>query len=232
MFRPGLRASLPRCRNRLLCVLNIFAYYAFQFLEHRILYIKINIEIYTVFVILEIRMLKAQDIVAALAVRLLPQVWTYHGLSNLTGISVSQCHSSCKRLREIGLLHDGVMNSWQVPSAQLTEFLVHGLRYVFPAQVGESTRGIPTAHSAPFVAEAFVVDAGAPALVWPTIDGEVRGNRLKPLHDCQLRCIAKSGSDRIYRALVCIDLLRVGQARERAWATTILESLLSDAKPS
>ncbi len=175
-------------------------------------------------------MLKAQDLVCALAIRLVPQAWSYNSLSAYTGLSTSQSHISCKRLGDAKLLRQDAGAAWQVPGLNLAEFLIHGVPYVFPARLGEATRGIPTAHSAAFVTSAFAASESTNALVWPTMDGEMKGNSLEPLHPCQLRCIAKPGGEPIYRALVCVDLLRVGQSRERAWAADTLNELLQHAE--
>jgi len=115
-----------------------------------------------------------------------------------------------------------------VSAVNLAEFLAHGVPYVFPTHLGEQTKGIPTAYAAEFVLEAFAANKANP-VVWPTMDGEVKGSGLEPLHPCQLRCIAKPGGEPIYRALVCVDLLRIGQSRERAWAKDTLSTLLKHA---
>lgn len=175
-------------------------------------------------------MLKSQDLVCALVIRLTPQAWSYSSLALFTGLSTSQIYISCKRLCDAKLLRQDAGSAWQVPYLNLGEFLAHGVPYVFPARLGETTRGIPTAHSAPFVASEFAPSDGATSLVWPTIHGEVKGNSLKPLHPCQLRCIAMPGGDPVYKALVCVDLLRIGQTRERAWAGDTLNSLLQHAE--
>ena len=175
-------------------------------------------------------MLKAQDLICALAIRLIPQAWSYTSLSAFTGLSTSQSHISCKRLGDAKLLRQDAGTAWQVAGLNLAEFLTHGVPYVVPARLGEVTRGIPTAHSAAFVASAFVAIEGATPLVWATMDGQMKGNSLEPLHPCQLRCIAKPGGEPIYRALVCVDLLRIGQTRERAWAADTLNALLQHAE--
>ena len=175
-------------------------------------------------------MLKSQDLICALAIRLVPQAWSYSTLSAFTGLSTSQSHISCKRLGDARLLRQDAGAAWHVPALNLAEFLAHGVPYVFPARLGEATRGIPTAHSAAFVAAEFVSSETAAPLVWPTLDGQMKGNSLEPLHPCQLRCIAKPGGEAIYRALVCVDLLRVGQTRERAWAADTLNSILQHAE--
>jgi hypothetical protein len=44
----------------------------------------------------------------------------------------------------------------------LEEFLIHGLKYVFWAEQGEMTRGMPTAYAAPPLAELLVSTAAEP----------------------------------------------------------------------
>lgn len=173
-------------------------------------------------------MIRSQDLVTALAIRLVVRSWSYPALSDFTGLSISQSHMSCSRLREAGLLRQDPGEAWLVSASKLTEFLSHGVPYVFPGRIGEPTRGIPTAYAVDFVAKAFVSDQATP-VVWPTMDGETKGSALDPLHPCQLRCIAKPGGESIYRALVCVDLLRIGQARERTWAKDYLSDLLKHA---
>ncbi len=173
--------------------------------------------------------MKSQDVIYALVVHLVPRAWTYPSISDFSGLSASQSHMSCKRLREARLLRQEPGEPWLVSAANLTEFLTYGVPYVFPVTIGEPTWGIPTAYAAPFVQEGFVPGKYDP-VVWPTADGKVQGNALDPLHACQLTCIDKPGGDSIYRALVCIDLLRMGQSRERAWAKDTLAEALRHAK--
>jgi hypothetical protein len=174
-------------------------------------------------------MIKPQDILCALLIRLRPEAWNYATLAAHTGLSVSQNHASCKRLRESRLLRQDPTTGWMVSAANLTEFLVHGVPYVFPGRIGEPTRGIPTAYAAPFVAEAFA-NVQATPLVWPTMEGTVKGNALDPLHPCQVHSLSMPGNEPLYRALVCIDFLRIGQSRERTWATTTLTAILAHAR--
>jgi hypothetical protein len=175
-------------------------------------------------------MLKSQDIVLALVMRLVPKIWNYPGVSAFTGQSASQCHISCQRLMAVRLLRQDPGEPWQVARANLLEFLVHGLPYCFPVVPGASTRGIATAHAAPFLADVFAAHDAVP-VVWPTMDGTVRGHSVQPLHACQMRCLRQPDSEQIYRALVDIDLLRIGQSRERAWAKDDLARLLANTPP-
>src|SRR6185295_3947798 len=113
-------------------------------------------------------------------------LWTLEKLSKAIGLSISQCHSSQKRLREAGLLGQGPHSPWHVPEASCLEFLIHGVKYVLPPRIGPVVRGIPTAHSAPFVAKQFA-DPNALDYVWPAPEGNAKGISLDPIHSSQLR---------------------------------------------
>lgn len=63
---------------------------------------------------------------------------------------------------------------------ELLEFLSHGIRYAFFAEPGPETRGVPTARSAPPLAEAIASDRD---FVWPGAEGETRGASVSPLYD-------------------------------------------------
>src|ERR1700734_4113193 len=101
-------------------------------------------------------MLKGQDMIILILLRLRSkQIWTYDVLSNLTGISRSQCHLAIQRLRSSRLLVPSPDNPWHIPAAAFKEFVIHGLKYSFPAKIGSIVNGIPTAHSAVFVSKSF-----------------------------------------------------------------------------
>jgi hypothetical protein len=62
-------------------------------------------------------------------------------------MSPSEVHASVKRARASGLLHGpGLENRPNI--AALEEFLTRGLKYVFPAERGELTRGVATSYGA------------------------------------------------------------------------------------
>ena len=182
-------------------------------------------------------MLKGQHIIILLLLRLRPeQSWTYEALSKTIGLSTSQCHHAHKRLRESGLVTADASGPWQVPIFNCLEFILHGLKYAFPAKIGASSRGIPMAQSASFVKEHFVnEDSMGSAYVWRDPEGLEKGNSLEPIHGCQLRFAPGKTPDSskedslMYEVLVCIDLLRVGRARERNWAVEALKKRIHDS---
>jgi hypothetical protein len=140
------------------------------------------------------------------------------------GLSPSQVHASLKRLERSRLVapkaHEPLLRA-------VEEFLVHGVKYVFPAVRGEATRGTPTAYAAAPLS-AHIAAGSEPPPVWPDADGGVRGLTLEPLHKAAPAAARKDSA--LYELLALVDALRDGRARERQIAerelTARLRSLL------
>lgn len=166
-------------------------------------------------------MLKPQDV--AVAVRLaipIEGAWTYPDLARSLRLSSSETHSSVQRATQCGLVDS---TSRRARRTALLEFLVHGLRYVFPAVLGAVTRGVPTSYAAPPLNRTIV--AGELPPVWPHPEGEVRGQGLLPIYrsvpDAALRDPA------FHEWMALVDAVRAGRARERELAISILKERLS-----
>jgi hypothetical protein len=106
----------------------------------------------------------------------------------------------------------------------LIDFLLKGVPYAFPAELGPETRGVPTAHAAPPLDADF---SSSDALVWPFVDGKRRGASVEPLFE-GAPMLAQS-NQALYELLALVDALRVGQARERELATKLLRERLLDS---
>ena len=105
----------------------------------------------------------------------------------------------------------------------LLEFIVHGLKYVYPVQPGPLCRGIPTAHSAPPLAGKMVSNE-ADEYVWPDDRGDRRGQAITPLYESAPQAAKKD--PRLHELLALVDALRVGHAREQALAANELKRRL------
>ena len=110
-----------------------------------------------------------------------------------------------------------------VMKAALLEFLVHGIKYVFPARPGLLLRGMPTAHSAPPLA-GRIISSEDDIYVWPYDNGTVRGQAIFPLYDKVPQAAEKDKA--LYELLALVDAIRAGQARERTIAASELEKRL------
>lgn len=136
-------------------------------------------------------------------------------------MSSSEVHAAVKRAVESGLFR---MAERAVNRNALLEFLVHGLKYVFPASRGGLTRGLPTSHAAPPLKAQFRGRDELPP-VWPDADGPVRGEGLEPLYKSVPR--AARADAQLYEWLALVDAVRAGRARERELAVAELEQRLS-----
>lgn len=161
--------------------------------------------------------------------------WNYQSIADELGLSTSQCHLAAQRIRAAGLLGQDKSEPWHVPASNCLELIIHGVKYFFPPEIGAQARGIPTAGSAPFIQANFASNDSQVPYVWPDPEGTISGSALSPVHPCQLRFapgkkISASFDPAMYEAMVCIDLLRVGRARERAWAAEALKKRLHGGK--
>jgi hypothetical protein len=168
-------------------------------------------------------MLKAQDIVLSLELALAGPLASYHRLGEALGLSASQAHASVKRCLKAALLSPATNSRGFAANIEnLLEFLVHGVRFVFPAERGALTRGMPTAHAAPPLKDR--IRSEGPAPVWPHPAGKVQGEALLPLHKSGLTIAEKN--PKVYQALALVDAIRGGRARERKLAAELLTELL------
>jgi hypothetical protein len=133
-------------------------------------------------------------------------------LASDLAMSPSQVHASLKRLERSRLLDT---QTGRPLLKAVEEFLIHGVKYAFPVQRGETTRGIPTAYAAPPLSDQIAGNDDLPP-VWPDPDGEVRGATLEPLHKAAPRAARKDPA--LHQILALIDALRDGRVRERQLA--------------
>jgi hypothetical protein len=135
-------------------------------------------------------------------------------------LSPSQVHQSLKRLERSRLIDP--KNGHPLLRA-MEEFLIHGVKYTFPARRGEATRGIPTAYAAAPLNQIIAETSELPP-VWPDADGKVRGLTLEPLHKSASKAAMKD--PQLYELLALVDALRDGRARERQIAEKELTARL------
>lgn len=168
--------------------------------------------------------LKPQDVVVLLKLAVHPNAeWTYQRLAVELLISQSEVHAAVRRAVAAKLMSNTTASGRPVRAA-LLEFLVHGVKYAFPAKRGEFTRGMPTAHAAPPLNKSIVANPNEPPPVWPYAEGATRGYALAPLYPTVPQAAAKDAP--LYESLALVDAIRDGRARERNLATKELESRL------
>lgn len=139
-------------------------------------------------------------------------------------IAPSEVSKAIGRCRESGLLHWTDLE-WRVNRTGLLEFLVHGIRYVFPLMRGTLVRGFPTgAWARPLRG---MIEASDPPDVWPHPYGTARGLAVAPLY--KTAADAASRDEGLYQLLALCDAMRGGRARERKLATDLLKVQILDA---
>jgi hypothetical protein len=106
----------------------------------------------------------------------------------------------------------------------LLEFLSSGVPYAFPATLGPLTRGVPTAHSAPPLAGEILESE---PVVWPSVKGHARGASVEPLYRGAPETALRNPD--LYHLLALVDSLRIGRARERQRAKTMLHDRMMRA---
>lgn len=146
----------------------------------------------------------------------------YLRLANELHLYPSEVHASVKRARASHFLQGPELDD-RLNRSALLEFLLHGVRYAFPAEKGSPTRGVPTSYAAAPLRK-VISDAGELPPVWPYADGPVRGYSFAPLHKNVPQAALED--ERLYALLALVDALRDGRARERELAAKELTKRL------
>jgi len=169
--------------------------------------------------------LKPQDVVLLLSLLTInSDKRSFSGLAKPLFMSTSHAFESAKRAEGARLLTistappsppkgRGVL--FQPNRSNLKEFLIHGVKYAFPAERSGVTRGVPTAEGAPPLFEQFSEDSMLPP-VWPSPEGPVRGTGFSPLYENVPKVAMINPS--LYELLALLDAIRDGRAREREFA--------------
>ncbi len=122
-------------------------------------------------------------------------------------ISQGEVAKSLARLRKSGFLAEKRVNR-----SALIEFLIHGLKYTFPADIGSLTVGVPTAISSP-IFKNKIIQSEEDVYVWPSSKGDVRGQAVFPLYAQLANVVLKD--EQFYELLSLVEVLRIGRTRER-----------------
>jgi hypothetical protein len=113
----------------------------------------------------------------------------------------------------------------RVRRTDLSRFLIHGVRHVFPGEVGQRpTLGVPTSLSAPPLRASFVVSPGA-EVVWAHPQGTVEGLPLTPLEPSLPELAAEWPA--LHELAALVDAVRAGRSRERQAAASVLTRTLA-----
>ncbi len=147
------------------------------------------------------------------------EFWNHLTLSYELHISQSEVSESLHRSAFAGLINN---EKKSVHRLSLLEFLIHGLKYVFPVKPGPVVRGVPTAHSVGSLAE--IIKYASDVYVWPDEAGTVRGQAIEPLYSSVPKAVKQN--IRLHELLALVDAIRVGRAREQNIAAEELTRLI------
>jgi DNA-binding Lrp family transcriptional regulator len=163
---------------------------------------------------MKLMMLKPQDVYVVLKIVAAGSRGPYAQLATELSMSPSEVHASVKRAQSAKLLH-GAELQHRPNLAALEEFLVHGLKYAFPADRGEFTRGVPTSYAAEPLRD-VIGQGNEPIPVWPCPGGNERGIAFEPLYKTAPGAAMRDPA--FYEYLALTDALRGGRARDRKYA--------------
>ena len=154
-------------------------------------------------------------------------VYSNRALEASTGVSKSEVNASIRRSIAVGLVkRDGRTNQPQVNITGLLEFIVHGIKYVYPATPSALRRGIPTSLAAPSI-KGKVPAESDDTYIWPDALGKEKGQAVAPLYKTVPRAVRKD--QRLYGYLALVDAIRLGQGRETTLAAKELNQQLRGA---
>jgi hypothetical protein len=152
--------------------------------------------------------------------------YSVRALENSLGISKSEINNSLNRSTNSGLaIKDREQSQPKANVKAVFEFIIFGLKYVFPVKPGPLARGMATSFAAP-VLNKKLMSAGENILVWPDADGRDHGQSIEPLFKSVP--FAAQHDERLYESLALVDAIRLGHARERNVAREELEMRLFD----
>lgn len=168
-------------------------------------------------------MLRPQDVMVLLELTTgeLGDAWQQQHVARALGLSAAEVHKALARAAKAGLYRP---ERRQVAKSALLEFVLHGLRYVYPAHLGGPTRGVPTAWAAPALAREIASDE-SDRPVWPHAEGSARGPAVEPLYPSAPDAALTDA--KLYELLALVDAIRLGRARERKLAADKLTAWLS-----
>lgn len=164
-------------------------------------------------------MLRGQDVVVLVKLLGRTERVGARQLAAELGFNVAGTQRALRRLDD-AWLRWGVRRRVHIPHAE--EFLIHAVKFCFPARRGGEARGIPTSWAAEPLKGELAATTDLPP-VWPHALGKVRGLVLAPLHP-MVPDAAKSDPELAER-LALVDALR---SREGARVKGLAERLLKE----
>ena len=132
--------------------------------------------------------------------------WLMKDLGYDLFISLSEISESLNRSVLSGLISS---NKKRIMKSSLLDFLIYGLKYVFPQKPGTLVRGIKTSHSTTPLSNMILSEE---IYVWPYFEGNSKGFSVEPLHpNVPKACL---NDPKLHELLSLVDAIRLGNKRE------------------
>jgi len=165
--------------------------------------------------------MRPHDIVVLLKILSMDENWMGKDLAASLYISESEISESLNRSKYARLLS---VDKRSVHKNAFFDFLVSGLKYVFPTHASGRSVGVTTGHSAPILKDHFIFEE-SDQYVWPSEYGKTSGYAIQPLYPNQP--LAAINDQLLYDKLALVDAFRVGRTRERNKAAEILKEIFN-----
>ena len=168
-------------------------------------------------------MLRPQDLFILFKLACVPVgTWTFASLGHELGLSTSAVHRGLERAA-MGSLYQPRRKA--IAPGAFIELLLHGARFVYPAERRGEARGLPTAWAASPLSDSLISREENPP-IWPDAVGEVRGFAIEPLHPA-VPDAARRDAD-LWELLALFDAIRIGGPRDRTLAGETLDRRISE----
>jgi hypothetical protein len=165
--------------------------------------------------------LKPQDIYILLKLIAIEDTdWSYSLIATELYMSPSEVHSGIKRATTAKLFD---AHRKRPIKKSLEEFILHGVKYAYPPEIGGLTRGIPTSYAGPPLNRLISQSTEEPP-VWPYPDGHTLGFGFSPLFKSVPKAV--TSDSKLYELLALVDAIRGGRTRERDIAASELRARL------
>jgi len=162
--------------------------------------------------------LKPQDVVILLKlISLGSRDLSFAALAESLHMSPSEVHAGLQRAQKARLYAEVTR---QPLKENLGEYLVHGVKYSFPVEIGGRVRGMATSYAAAPLNVHIQVNDEPLVPVWPMADGAISGLSFSPLYSSVP--LAASRDATLYELLCLVDAIRSGRAREQRISVGLL----------
>lgn len=142
--------------------------------------------------------------------------WLMKDLAHEMYISASEISESLNRSAIAELIS---RDKQTLLKENIYNFVVHGMRFVFPQKPGRLAKGIPTAFSNPSLINQFQPYT---TIVWAHFDGPTEGESIEPLHRNLPRACLRDPE--LHNLVALCDTLRIGREKERKIAAAVLKN--------